>query len=159
MKKQSDYIPNDSDRNAIKKSAIVESLKNGVSLVSAIAAADAKHSTVYDWLDDDKEFCSAVHAAKNSRVNIVEDALYKKAIEGNVVAQIFYLCNRMPEKWKNVQKVYIADKSEEAAQAAAVREKVQGFLADIRGKRDVKSVVGAVASISNGSGGNGSSGD
>jgi hypothetical protein len=35
----------------------------------------------------------------------VEMALYSKALSGNVLAQIFWLCNRKPNEWRNVQHV------------------------------------------------------
>ena len=35
----------------------------------------------------------------------VEMSLYGKAISGNVTAQIFWLCNREPRRWVNVQRI------------------------------------------------------
>lgn len=35
----------------------------------------------------------------------VELSLYNKAMTGNVTAQIFWLCNRRPDRWKNVNRV------------------------------------------------------
>ena len=35
----------------------------------------------------------------------VETSLYSRAIAGNVTAQIFWLCNRRPDRWKHVNKV------------------------------------------------------
>ena len=32
---------------------------------------------------------------------MVENALFKNAIEGNVTAQIFWLKNRKPDKWRD----------------------------------------------------------
>ena len=35
----------------------------------------------------------------------VELSLYQQALQGNITAQIFWLCNRQPARWKHVQKV------------------------------------------------------
>jgi hypothetical protein len=35
----------------------------------------------------------------------VEMSLYNKAMGGNIVAMIFWLCNRAPERWVNVQRL------------------------------------------------------
>jgi hypothetical protein len=32
----------------------------------------------------------------------VEEALFESAVSGNVTAQIFWLCNRAPERWKRL---------------------------------------------------------
>ncbi len=37
----------------------------------------------------------------------VEASLYNQALKGNITAIIFWLCNRQPDKWKNVNKVDI----------------------------------------------------
>ena len=35
----------------------------------------------------------------------VEASLYSQALAGNVTAQIFWLCNRVKDRWQNVNKV------------------------------------------------------
>ena len=35
----------------------------------------------------------------------VQLSLYQKALNGDITAQIFWLCNRQPARWKHVQKV------------------------------------------------------
>ena len=35
----------------------------------------------------------------------VENALYKSAVSGNVTAMIFWLKNRKPERWNDVNKL------------------------------------------------------
>jgi hypothetical protein len=41
------------------------------------------------------------------RFRAVEDALLEKALAGSVTAQVFWLCNRAPERWRHVQKVQV----------------------------------------------------
>ncbi len=38
---------------------------------------------------------------------VVEDALYSKALDGNVAAQIFWLKNRAPDTWRDLAEVQI----------------------------------------------------
>lgn len=87
------------------KPVIIESLENGATVSAACAGADINRNTFYKWYEQDPEFAKQVDAAQKSRVHHVEDSLYKKAMAGNLTAIIFYLCNRAPDKWKNVQKV------------------------------------------------------
>lgn len=87
------------------KPAIIVSLKNGATVAAACQGANIVRSTFYQWYKQDPAFGKKVDEAQESRVQHVEDALYKNAITGSLTAQIFFLCNRAPEKWKNVQKV------------------------------------------------------
>ncbi len=87
------------------KPVIIESLKDGATVSAACGGAGINRNTFYKWYEQDPEFAKEVDAAQKSRVHHVEDSLYKKAMAGNLTAIIFYLCNRAPEKWKNVQKV------------------------------------------------------
>lgn len=88
-----------------KKKAIIQSLQDGSTVVSACQAAGLGRSAFYDWYKTDVAFKDQVDKAQKSRIHHVEDSLYKKAIEGNMTAIIFFLCNRSPEDWKNVNKV------------------------------------------------------
>lgn len=36
---------------------------------------------------------------------IIEQALYCRALDGNVSAQVFWLCNRAPERWRSSGRV------------------------------------------------------
>lgn len=87
------------------KPAIILSLKDGSTVAAACAGAKINRDTFYTWYKKDPDFAKQVDEAQESRVQHVEDALYKNAITGSLTAQIFFLCNRAPEKWKNVQKV------------------------------------------------------
>lgn len=88
-----------------KKEAILLSLKDGSTVSAACHACGISRNTFYSWLKEDSAFATKVDEAQKSRIQHVEDSLYKKAIEGNMTAIIFFLCNREPERWKNVNKV------------------------------------------------------
>lgn len=92
-------------KNKAKKDAIIQSIANDAYIKQALIAARVNRSTYYKWLKIDENFRIDVDGAKGSRIGVVEDALYKNAKKGNVTAQIFFLCNRDPAKWRNVQKI------------------------------------------------------
>ena len=59
----------------------------------------AEHSDFSDALKETKDYCDAQ----------VENALYKSAMAGNVTAQIFWLKNRRPKKWREQPDVDAGD--------------------------------------------------
>lgn len=92
------------NRPLVKKT-LLESLKSGASIVASCEGARISRETFYAWIHQDEQFGQDVQTAKDSRTEFVEDALYQNALKGNATAQIFFLCNRAPERWKNVHKV------------------------------------------------------
>jgi hypothetical protein len=89
---------------AVKK-AIIKSLEKGAYITAACKAAKISPVTFYEWLRKDKEFAKSVDIAQESRIGIVEDALFKRAEKGNMTAIIFFLCNRAGDRWKSLTKV------------------------------------------------------
>ena len=88
----------------LKKKAtetIVSSLSKGSSLVKACKGADVDVSTFWRWRQASKELEKKVEAIMDSRIQIVEDALFANAAKGNVTAQIFFLQNRAPDRWQD----------------------------------------------------------
>ena len=81
---------------------ILKSLKNGVSITQACKAANIDPATLYVWRRRTTHLDDLMNDIIDSRIQIMEDAHYKKGIEGSVVAQIFFLCNRAPQRWHNV---------------------------------------------------------
>lgn len=58
-------------------------------------------STLYDWKNKYSEISNALKKGKEVVDFQVENALLKSAMSGNVTAQIFWLKNRKPDKWKD----------------------------------------------------------
>jgi len=81
--------------------AILESLKRGAGIKTACDAAGIDPSTFWKWRKKNKKLNEEVEAIINSRVQMVEDALWRKALEGDVTAMIFILTNRAPERWQD----------------------------------------------------------
>lgn len=81
--------------------AILESLRNGAYIVNACNAAGIARGTLHKWRKENEILDKIIEEAKRGRIEIVEDALFKQAISGNITAQIFFLKNRAADKWKD----------------------------------------------------------
>lgn len=58
-------------------------------------------STFYKWKKEFSEFSESLKRSKEIADYEVENALFKKAKMGDVTAQIFWLKNRRPDKWRD----------------------------------------------------------
>ena len=65
---------------------------------------DIHVSTLYRWKNDHEEICEALKVSKDIADYEVENALYKTALSGNVTAQMFWLQNRKPDRWRDMRK-------------------------------------------------------
>ncbi|MDE5589049.1 MAG: helix-turn-helix domain-containing protein [Acetatifactor sp.] len=59
--------------------------------------------TLLNWKKKSIPIFLALKKGKEVSDFQVENALFKSAIEGNVTAQIFWLKNRKPERWRDKQ--------------------------------------------------------
>jgi len=78
-------------------------LENGNTITSICAALGIDTSTYRHYRLTHPEFAQQVDDIKKARELLVEDALYAAAMSGNVKAQIFWLCNRAPERWRSAR--------------------------------------------------------
>jgi len=83
-----------------KRKVIIENLENGSTRTAAAKQARIDRKTFYHWAAASKKFARRINEALLSQVSVIEDALYKTAVEGNVAAQKFFLCNRASKRWK-----------------------------------------------------------
>ena len=95
--------------NEIKiKESYIQSLKNGTTRTAAEEAAGVSHVTIWEWKQKDKAFANAIESALESRIQVVEDALYQSATgkegKAKIIAQIFWLKNR-GKNWKDKQDI------------------------------------------------------
>ena len=63
-----------------------------------------RRETLYDWKKRYPNISNALKKGKEIIDYEVENSLLKKALEGNVVAQIYWLKNRRPDKWREQPK-------------------------------------------------------
>ena len=61
--------------------------------------------TLYEWRKKSDKLNNAINLGKELTDQQVENALYKSAMSGNVTAMIFWLKNRKPDKWNDVNKL------------------------------------------------------
>ncbi len=61
-------------------------------------------STLYDWTKKYPEISESLKKGKEVVDFQVENALLESALDGNTTAQIFWLKNRRPDKWRDRQK-------------------------------------------------------
>ncbi len=62
------------------------------------------YSTLKDWKNKYSAISAALKKGKEVVDYEVENALLSSALEGNTTAQIFWLKNRRPDKWRDKQK-------------------------------------------------------
>ena len=79
--------------------------------------------TLYDWKAKYGDICNALKKGKDVVDYQVENALLSSALDGNTTAQIFWLKNRRPDKWR--------DKQKEEADTAAL-DKLDDILREIK---------------------------
>ncbi|MFR1698784.1 MAG: helix-turn-helix domain-containing protein [Anaerovoracaceae bacterium] len=65
-------------------------------------------STLQTWKKEYQEIREALKKGKEVIDYQVENALLKKALEGDTTAQIFWLKNRRPDKWRDKQSIEIS---------------------------------------------------
>ena len=65
--------------------------------------------TLYDWKNKHCAICNALKKGKEVVDYQVENALLAKALNGDTTAQIFWLKNRRPNKWRDKAEPNIAD--------------------------------------------------
>lgn len=61
-------------------------------------------STFYEWKKKYSDISESLKKGKEIVDYEVENALLSSALEGNTTAQIFWLKNRRPDKWRDKQK-------------------------------------------------------
>lgn len=59
--------------------------------------------TLYNWKEKHLQILHALKRSKDVADRQVENALFENAINGNTTAQIFWLKNRKPDKWRDKQ--------------------------------------------------------
>lgn len=82
-------------------------------------------TTLYNWKNKHIEIFEALKKGKEVVDYQVENALLKKALVGDTTAQIFWLKNRRPDKWRDKQEVKaeIGDNLAEAIEQAWLNRK------------------------------------
>lgn len=88
-----------------KRFAILKNLKQGVSITAACNNSDVPYTTFVFWKKKYARFKRAVEYCSTLCIRVVEDRLYTDATNGNTTAQIFFLKNRAPKRWRDKREI------------------------------------------------------
>ncbi|HNV61397.1 MAG TPA: hypothetical protein PKN54_00470 [Candidatus Cloacimonas acidaminovorans] len=92
--------------------AVLKSLKAGASIETACNKANVSFVTFWRWRKENKRLDNITKAIYDSRICIVEDALYRDAVAGNTTAQIFFLKNRDVNRWRDRHELDVSSEEE-----------------------------------------------
>ena len=94
--------PSITDWGTIEKLQLLEEWSTqGLYIKDIAAKMGISVTTVYDWMNKNPDIAAAIKKGRDKSIDMVENALFKSAINGNVTAMIFYLKNRAPERYKD----------------------------------------------------------
>lgn len=94
--------PSITDWGTVEKLQLLEEWSTqGLYIKDIAAKMGIGVTTVYDWMNKNPEIAAAIKKGRDKSIDMVENALFKSAINGNVTAMIFYLKNRAPERYKD----------------------------------------------------------
>jgi len=79
--------------------------KNVTNISRSCKAMSVDRTTYYGWRKADKVFDKACDDVELSILDFAESALKENISKGKEASIFFYLCNRAPTKWRNVQKI------------------------------------------------------
>lgn len=94
--------PSITDWETVEKLQLLEEWSTqGLYIKDIAAKMGVCVTTVYDWMNKNPEIAAAIKKGRDKSIDMVENALFQSAINGNVTAMIFYLKNRAPERYKD----------------------------------------------------------
>jgi hypothetical protein len=73
---------------------------------------DISQETLMTYKKKHDAFLDAIKKGKLKAEISMTRSLFQSGTNGNVTAQIFFLCNRVPGKWKHVSKILITSSEE-----------------------------------------------
>lgn len=87
-------------------SEIIEWHSNGVSDRQIAENLGISYTTFKKYKKEKSDLSTALKKSGSDRIKVVENAMFKAAVGGNVTAQIFLLANWDPKKYKNNPQQY-----------------------------------------------------
>ncbi len=101
-------------------------------------------STLYDRMKSDSDVSDAIKRGRSKGVATITNALFQSAKNGNVTAQIFYLKNRDPEKWRDRRELEHSGHTSTTVEHKAAAE-ARSRLAELISKAAVDDDAGVVS--------------
>lgn len=89
-------------------------------IAATCRAVGINRSTYYEWRSKYPEFNEACHEAEEALIDFAESKLIENLQAGREASLFFFLCNRAPERWKNIQHVKASGRFETVAKVELV---------------------------------------
>lgn len=86
----------------------------GLTMEQIASVLGMGQTTLYKNKKNNTNFAKAIKKGQSKGLANVTNALFTQAMGGNITAMIFYLKNRDPENWEDVQKRHYFGKGNEA---------------------------------------------
>jgi len=86
-----------------QRAALLDALQGGMTIADACDAASVSRYRLYRDRQANTAFDRACRQALKRRNELVEDALFERALNGDVHAQKFWLANRDPSRWQKAR--------------------------------------------------------
>lgn len=86
-----------------RKLVYLAHLERGQRRTAAMNATNIPYYTLRYWRAHDPEFVEAELRAEESCAEQIEDALFASAMSGNTNAQVYWLNNRAPKRWRDAK--------------------------------------------------------
>jgi hypothetical protein len=93
--------------SSARKATFCEALVKGQTPETAAKAIGVDRRTIYRWRDADAEFSRAWAEARERKIEVVENTLYRMAVEKDLGAVIFFLKCHKPEVYNRRQVIEI----------------------------------------------------
>lgn len=87
-------------------------------------------ATLYEWKNRFPDIANALKNGKEVVDYLVENALYKSALSGNVTAIIFWLKNRKPNKWRDKPEIDETEYMEDSGLIEALNDQAKSLFED-----------------------------
>jgi len=112
-------------RLAQKKQVFLEAFENNMCHVSkSCRSASISRQCYYDWRGQDKEFNSNCDDVEFGLIDLAENQLLTNIKKGKEASLFFYLCNKLPNKWRNIQRIEHTGKEGAAIELSDIRTKL-----------------------------------
>lgn len=120
----------------IRRQLYLEYLRQGRGLMKAAELVGVSRPLISEYGKCYPEFKLAEERAilegRRNRISHVEDALYEKALEGNVTACLAWLYNRAPDLWRDMRSIRIQGVEDVIRfLPAELRQELRGYLTSI----------------------------
>jgi len=86
---------------------IVELFEKGYTVKQVCQFIGVHPKTLRFWMSKNAPLRASIKEAKFSADDLVETALFHNAVEGDTTAQIFWLKNRQPERWREKKETHV----------------------------------------------------